>query len=348
MSTFTSTQLEAIKPSGAPQELTIEKFGRGRGCLLLRTLPDGGKVFYFRHFVEGSRRFVLVGTFDPRGSRFWRGVRGDRVTLAAAKDGGRAIADLVAEHGDIEAYEAEQLRCAEQAKRKAEREARKGSFEQLLDSYVDDLTRLGRTSAHGVENVLDLHVKRAFPELLRRKANEIEPGDIQMILARLVKLGRTRQVNKTRSYLHAAFSHGGKQDNDPRRLAADHVVFDLRANPAVLVPRIAEFDRVGDRVLSKEELRLFWAALDDASLVQASFWRFNLALGGQRIEQLLRAEWRDYDLDSRILTLRDNKGRPGLGTRDHLLPLTDWARRILEPMRELNGEEIHPFCSAAG
>ena len=114
----------------------------------------------------------------------------------------------------------------------------------------------------------------------------IEPTDIQRILVCLVHLGKTRQVNKLRSYLHAAFAYAGKHDNDPRRRTVDSVGFDVRANPAVLVPRVAAFDRVSDRVLTEGELRLFWRALDQ---VPAVFLRFNPALGGQRIEQVLRA-----------------------------------------------------------
>jgi integrase len=312
---------------------------------LLRTLPDGSKNFYYRYFAAGARRFVLVGPFDPKGQRLWRGVRGDRLTLRAAQEGARSLADLIAQHGDIDAYEAERQRDAEQAQRAAEREARKGSFDQLLTTYTEQLHASGKASARSVENALNLHVRQAFPELLRRKAQALEPGDVQLILARMVQLGKTRQVNKVRSYLHAAFAYGGKHDNDPRRLAANSVVFALHTNPAVLVPRIAEFDRAGDRVLTPDELRLFWQELERISPVPAVFLRFNLALGGQRITQLLCADWTDYDFDQRVLTLKDGKGRPGVGVRDHLVPLTDWALLQLAPLRELNAGASSPFAS---
>lgn len=150
--------------------------------------------------------------------------------------------------GDIDAFEDQQRQKAEEAKRIAEKAARQGSFGQLLDVYVEQLQRLGKSSADSVNNVIDLHVRSPFSNLLRTKANQIEPADIQRILARLVQLGKTRQVNKLQSYPHAAFTHGGKHDNDPRQMTVDSVTFNLSSNPAVLVPRIVEFDRAGDRV----------------------------------------------------------------------------------------------------
>jgi hypothetical protein len=79
--------------------------------------------------------------------------------------------------------------------------------------------------------------------------------------------------------------------------------------------------------------------------VPAAFLRFNLLLGGQRIEQLLRAGWVDFDFTQRVLTLKDGKGRPGMWVRDHLVPLTDWALAQLAPMRQLNAATPYPFAT---
>lgn len=46
-----------------------------------------------------------------------------------------------------------------------------------------------------------------------------------------------------------------------------------------------------------------------------------------------------------VLTLKDSKGRPGIGVRDHLLPLTGWALAQLEPMRITNSEAPYPFAT---
>lgn len=96
--------------------------------------------------------------------------------------------------------------------------------------------------------------------------------------------------------------------------------------------------------MNKEELVLFLNELNDVPLIQGSFLKLLIALGGQRVEQLLRAEWSDYDFENRVVNLKDGKGRPTLGVRDHIVPLTDWAISILEPLRAINAD-THPFTS---
>jgi len=333
---ITTTQLEAIKPTSKVQDFTVDKLGMGQGCLLLRTHPNGDKIFYYRYFQNGAKRFALLGKFDGKGQRTWRGVRGDRLTLSAAKDGAKTLAEIISTYGDIESYERDQQRLVDEA-------SRRGSFGQLLDTYVEHLGTSGKVRVKNVEGAINLHVRKAFPTLLDYKAHDITPGDIQTILAKLVNAGKTRQVNLVRTYLHAAFSLAARHDNDPRRVANGAVSFNLSNNPVALIPVISEFNRAGDRTLSKEELALLWRALENAPSIPATFIKLNLALGGQRIEQLLRAEWTDYDLDNRILTLKDSKGRPGLGKRDHLVPLTDMAIQLLQSLRAINAK-THPFA----
>lgn len=337
MSALTSTQLEAIRPMEKTRDITIEKLGMSRGCLLLRVSPDGKKFFYYRYFVDSKKRFVQLGIFNPKGRRAWDGNRGGGLTLAAAKDGARALADVVDTHGDVDSYD------MQKAQERVIANSR-GSFGQLLDAYVKNLGDAERHSTRKVTATIDLHVRQAHPSLLARKANEINNGDIQAILAKLVQKGKTRQVNLLRTYLQAAFNHAARHDNDPRRIATESVSFNLTSNPVAMIPQITEFNRTGERTLSREELLLFVEELKSAPLVQRSFLMLLIALGGQRVEQLLRAEWGDYDFENRILTLKDGKGRPGLGIRDHLVPLTDWAVEILQPLRQINAA-AHPFTS---
>ena len=337
MPALTSSAIEAIKPTAKNQDLTIEKLGMGRGCLILRVLPDGKKIFYYRHFIGGAKKFVLLGSFSPKGKRAWEGIRGIILTLAAAKEGAKDLADIVAEHGDVETYDIKQSKLLAL-------ETSRGSFSQLLDVYIQSLKDLGRVRIKNVEGTINLHVRKAHPELLTVTAKDIIPSDIQIILASLVQKGKTRQVNLLRSYLLAAFNYAASHDNDPRRIATLSVSFNLVSNPVALVPQIKEFNKTCERTLSREEMLIFLKELENAPFIPATFLKLAIALGCQRIEQLLRAEWRDYDFDSCVVSLKDGKGRPSLGVRDHLVPLTSWALEILTPLRELNAA-THPFIS---
>ena len=166
----------------------------------------------------------------------------------------------------------------------------------------------------------------------------------------MVRRGVTRQVNLTRAYLHAAFEHAVKSDNDPRTVAQAGVLFSLKVNPVAAVPIIGEYERTLDRTLSEAELREFWNALDAAPLVQRQVLRFNIALACQRPTQLLRADWSAFDFDLETenyrgpaLLLRDAKGRGG--ARDHLLPLTSFALEQFKPLRDRIGLTALPFTT---
>ena len=222
-------------------------------------------------------------------------------------------------------------------------EASRGSLGQLLNAYVQSLRDAGKVSAKEVEGIFKRYIATPWPDLLERKANEINAEDIQWLLAGLVKRGLTRQVNQLRSYLRAAFAFGGKHDLDPRRLAVDGARFYLAGNPVALVPRIAEYETVGERHLTESELQTALAGarrlIPGDPLIRASDARVR----GQRVKQVLRAQWADYDLDKKILLLRDPKGRGP--TRDHLVPLTTLAVEQIELVRAVNGEAAIPFTN---
>jgi integrase len=246
--------------------------------------------------------------------------------------------------GDVKGELSRRKEAAAGEERARQRAARLGTFEQLLDSYVQDLRDRGRISARHVETAFARAVKEPFSDLCAIRAKDVTAGDIQQILARLVRRGVRRQVNLVRSYLSAAFQHGTTSDHDPTRLVREGPIFEVALNPVGQVPRKAEFESVGDRHLSAEELRRFWHALDEVDAVPRTFVRFNLCLGGQRAVQLLRAAWPAYDFPNATVLLKDPKGRGGTA-RDHLVPLTKLALDILAPLRAQNARAAGPFVT---
>jgi integrase len=228
----------------------------------------------------------------------------------------------------------------------AERAARAGTFGQLLEAYVADLQARGRVTANAVHNSFVRDIQEPHPALWGTLAKSITATDIQLILAKLVDRGLRRGVNLLRLHLHAAFLHSAKADNDPTRLAHAGPVFEIAANPVALVPRKAEFENVGERDLSHEELRRFWHKLNKVDPpIAGDFLRFDLTLGGQRGIQLLRPSWKQYDFDANTVLLTDGKGRGK--ARDHLLPLMDFALEMLQPLRDSKAEESGPLLAEA-
>ena len=113
-----------------------------------------------------------------------------------------------------------------------------------------------------------------------------------------------------------------------------------------LIPRKPEFDRARDRVLTDEELRHLWQALEGRSPPSRNAVRLALVLGGQRMTQLLRARWPDLDEAAGTLVLRDPKGRGRV--RDHLLPVSEWAGEMLGELRAIHAGTGHVFEGSHG
>lgn len=321
--TFTDAYIKGLKPRRSPYKRS-EYAPKGEGRLVVRVLPSGVREFFYRYRSGGLDKTLALGRY------------GDGKTLADIRKQYRSKRDLQEETGDVK----EHLRAED---RRAQVEKRRGTLEQLLAAYVQSLRDAGKPSARQAEGCFARNVLRPFPSLARTKASEIEPGDITSILARMVKAGITRQVNVTRSYLRAAFTYGGKADHDPRTAAKEGVLFGLRINPVITVPRIQEYEQTRERALAEDELAAFWGALEKLPMVQRQALRFNLALASQRPTQLLRADWQSFDFEADTLTIRDTKGRGG--SRDHLLPLTGFALEQLKPLRQLNEDAPSPFTS---
>ncbi len=322
---FTDPYIKSLKPRPAPYK-RAEYAPKGEGRLTMRVLPSGVKEFFYRYRSNGQDKTLALGRYDALGR--------NGQTLAQIRTALRDRRDLQRQTGDVK----EHLRAEA---RRRDVEARRGSLEQLCNAYVASLRAAGKPSAEEAEGVFRRHVIKPFPLLARAKANELEPADIQQILARMVKAGITRQVNATRSYLGAAFAYGGRSDRDPRTVAGSGVLFALKSNPVSLVPVIKEYERTRDRTLTDDELRKYWKALEPREagehglpMVQAASLRFNLALACQRVKQLLRADWPAFHFGENTLLLRDSKGRGG--ARDHLLPLTPFALEQLRPLRKIN------------
>jgi integrase len=319
---FTDAYLRSLKPKAAPYKRS-ERAPRGEGRLIVRVLPSGAKEFFYRQRAPEDKTIAL-GRYTGPGS------------LATIRRQCRKMRALQLEHGDAKEY-----RLADKRRRDADK--LKGTLAQLCGVYVDAMKAAKKESAKRVEQIFRRNVTKPFPLLAKAKANAITSDDVRRILARMVRAGITRQTNLTRAYLHAAFEHAAKSDNDPRTVAQAGVLFALTVNPVAAVPIIKEYERTLERTLTEAELRELWKALEGAPLVQRSVLRFNLALACQRPTQLLRAEWPAFDFRENTLLLRDPKGRGG--SRDHLLPLTEFALEQFKPVRDRNSLADHPFTA---
>lgn len=347
MANLTDRAIQSAKAAECKDEWISDGGARGNGRLYLRVQPSGRKSFYYRYAGPGGERQSLaLGEYLQKGGR-----AGLTLTDARDKAGGLAslyksgIKDL---RGHLEAEQQAKEReilQAENNARKAEEEAKQGNLRKLLNGYTDHLQRAGKMDVQDVRGLFRRHVFTAFPELSERKASEIKARDLRDVLARLVDAGKGRTAGKLRSYLRAAYSAAIRAEHD----ASAHsslLGFGIESNPCEALPPMSQFNKVGDRTLTEEELRLYIEGLEFFPLMTRRAMLLSLYLGGQRPSQLLRVTPADVDIndDAGEIRIRDGKGARK-NPRLHVLPLVSAAREIVKSLLEINGNSAFLFCN---
>jgi hypothetical protein len=265
---WTDRSIKAIQPQKRPFRQSEDTNKRGGGRLVLEVKPNMAKYFFFQYFRQGKRTLVTIGRFKDT-------ARSTGFTLSEARDKASEYEAIMKKVDDVKTVlEERKLEKADKI-RKAEAAKRQGSFDQLMDSYIKAMETDGKRSHESVRRSLRIYVNEPFPEMIKRKANTIEADDIRMILSTMINKGVTTHTNRVRSYLHAAFSHGLKQDNNPRNYSKDSIKFNLKYNPVSFVPKQADFERVGEHVVTEEEIKIIWDELPDISKLSA--WAMKLS-----------------------------------------------------------------------
>jgi integrase len=106
-------------------------------------------------------------------------------------------------------------------------------------------------------------------------------------------------------------------------------------NPAYKVPRPAP-ERTRDRVLTDDELRRLWAALDQEPLQVAAFFKLTLLLAARKSE-LLGMVWSEVDVNAGWWTIPAARSKNNLAHRLPLGParVTSDGGLILDNLRDL-------------
>lgn len=321
---------------------------RGKGVLLLERKASGAINAYYRERTPTSDQRLPLGTLarKPRPGteeRTLDSLRADALQMAnevGAAGGLTKYLERLTEQGT--ALEAEKARIH----LLAEIAARRGSFGDLLDSYISGMNKAGRVSAKEIENMFNLHVKDYHPELVARPAADIEPEDIQLVLAGVLGRkpkgrgignkaagtsfnGMRTTCDKLRRYLQAAFSYAAKAHLAPERLASDGKVFSIRSNPVRDIPVTQGAGQGNTESLTPSELGELLRHLDTLPVRHTAVAKALIYLGGQRLTQLCAVPW-DAVTDTTI-SLLDGKGRKAQAW-EHLLPITGRISEVMQPL----------------
>ncbi len=309
--------------------------GALKGALIAKRRAGREMVeFYLRMRAEGMDRAVKIGNYAPRA-----GGLGLAEARALALKEALKYACEGAGYKDARKHEEDKrvaAEVAEQVKREVEESDKRGdgSLGTLLLAYVEDMRSRGRTSADDTEKMLQRHIEDRHPALWAKPARKVTREDVHEILGAMLNKGITRRVNLMRSVIGSAFQYGITLADDSKHFQLAKV-FGLMSNPAMTIKRRGELERKGQRVLSTVEVGHYLRAVDQIpSLPMRVFLTAQIGLAGQRIEQLLRAKWVDFQ--DGLLWLVDGKGRGD--PRTHIVPVPAWVAEQIERLRGLSDE----------
>jgi integrase len=196
--------------------------------------------------------------------------------------------------------------------------------------------------------MFQLHVKDYHADLITRPAAEIQPEDIQLILAGVLGRkpkgrgighkapgssfnGMRTTCDKLRRYLRAAFSYAAKAHLAPERLAGDGKVFAVSSNPVRDIPVTQGTGGGQTESLTPAELGELLRYLDTLPTRHAAIAKALIYFGGQRLTQFCAVPWES--VSDGTISLLDAKGRKAQAW-DHLLPITDRIAEIIKPLME--------------
>jgi integrase len=274
----------------------------------VRLSPGGHCSFVVRYRVNGRLRRFTIGPFP-------------RVSLADAREkarealrGAQGGKDLAAEKIDA---------------RRAE------TFAELADEYIE---RHASKKRSGREDVRLLkgspHKKRTgkkphVPLVTRwgsRKVKEITRRDVRDLIDD-VGARAPIMANRVLALVRKMFNFGIERDW-------------LEVNPCHMVKRAAA-ERQRDRVLSEDEIRKVWKALDEEDAIIAAVFRLRL-MTAQRGGEVLGATWDEIDLATGWWTIPAARSKNGLA---HRVPLSSQAVKVLKALRLLTEDSSWVFPS---
>lgn len=280
----------------------FEQKGDGDGLYLRFRATDAVPRWLFRYRFSGKQRVIQIGSYA---SFSLSDARKEAKRLGAQVALGADVA------GDKKARKAEAV-----AKIEAEKNAL--TVGQLADEYFERKILGVWKHPNIVRSRIENDIK---PHIGKMKAEDVKPRDVDKMLQAIVKRGAPTMANDVLRWIKRIFDFGIKR----------HV---LEHNPA------AAFDpsdaggkeEARDRWLASEEIiKLFQAMRDKLGAFRIeNFYAVRLLLLlAVRKEELVAAQWREFDLDNAVWKLPEERTKTG-NAIDIPLP-----RVAVETFREL-------------
>jgi len=234
--------------------------------------------------------------------------------------------------GDARDRARDALRAAAKGKDPAGEKAadrRAETFGEMADDYLDRYAKKRKRSWRKDELALE---RDLLPRFRSRKAKDITRRDVNALLDSIVDRGAPVQANRTFEILRRIFNWGISREI-------------VEVNPCHMIKPPGE-EKAREKVLSEDELRAFWKALEPEHARIAAMFRLRL-LTAQRGGEVSTMRKADLDLTGGWWTIPGEFSKNGLA---HRVPLSPLAMEIVkEALAAADGSEwVFPSPTSDG
>ena len=297
--TLTDKGIGALKPAEKRQEIPA-----GVAGLVLIVQPSGAMSWALRYRFAGKVRKLTLGRYSP-----------DNVNGLSLAEARRAANDALekVERGEDPA----QTKRAEKAARLEGRNRVSTLLDQFEERHLSKLR-----SKKQVRQLLDKHVVPAWGE---RDVQTITRRDVIDLVEGVATSSGGVTANRLLSHIHKFMGWCLVRDV-------------INLNPANGVEKPA-VEKSRDRVLSDDEIRLFWAACEEEGQPFGSIFKL-LLLTGQRKSEI--AEMREAEIKDKVLHLSSDRVK---NNRAHDVPLSKAAQAILKGVKRVKSEQGYIFTT---
>lgn len=229
---FTDKEIKSMKPEAKEY---VCREGQG---FSIRVLPSGEKLWYYIYTFEGRKRFMRLGSYDPKFEA--TGVDGKKMGSIAYHRQKCAEARNILSKGIDPLAEKEQAA-----------EARRNAFtvDDLIKEYIDKHAKPTKKAWKDDERLLN---KEVSPLWGKRKAEDIKKRDAVLLLEAIVERGAPAMSNQTLKVTRKMFNFAIERDI-------------LQTTPFLRFKALAPNVRRG-RKLNELEIKALWTSLDTASI----------------------------------------------------------------------------------
>jgi len=272
----------------------------------IRVTPNGHKSWIFFYHFEGKKQRMTLGPYPE-------------ISLAKARELHRNASKCLANNKNP---------ATEQQKSKVESRTA-NTVNDLIEEYLEKWAMPRKRSWREDERILK---KDIAPTIGKHKAKNVTKKEILLILDQVINRGAPIAANRTLAVTRRMFNFAVERDIIP-------------ISPCHSIKTLNKENR-RDRVLSDEEIKIFWHGLENTNMFEITKLALKLQLvTGQRKGEIVSAEWDEFDLKKSWWTIPASKSKNG---NVHLVPLSELALELLKELKDLSDASKWLFPSPVG